>query len=208
VFGRTKTPTQAPVSDAAETLKADGKGRPTPKRREAELANRTPLIGNTASAKAVNALAQAKTKDERKAAKAAQRDAARGDRARVRQALISGDEAHLPMRDRGPVRRYARDFVDSRRWAGEYVLPVALVVAFLSIVTPKYSLITFGLLYLMIIIVIFDSGRLRGKLKREQVAKFGDKAQKSDATYGMMRSLTWRRLRMPKPQVERGQHPS
>ena len=219
VFGRTKTPAAtapaaapAPSDDSAEPSqtatgpKTTGKGRPTPKRREVEQANRRPLVGS--SAKAAGRLAQAKTKEERKAAKAAQRALIREERLRTRQALINGDESALPARDRGPVRRYARDYVDSRRWAGEFVLPVALAVLLAGMVAPQLRLLTSALLYLMIIVVVFDCGRARTGLKRELQAKFGDRFSKSDATYGMMRSLQMRRFRLPKPQVQRGQRPS
>lgn len=222
MFGRTKTPAAAATpaegshepatgpatGTAGEEARAGGKGRPTPKRRQAEQANRRPLIGSSASAQAAGRLSQAKTKEERKAAKAAQRVAIREDRLRARQALVSGDEAGLPARDRGPVRRYARDYVDSRRWAGELVLPVALVVLFAGMAAPNLRLITSALLYLMIIGVVFDCGRLRAGLKRELKAKFGEKFSKSDVTYGMMRGLQMRRFRLPKPQVQRGQRPA
>jgi DUF3043 family protein len=214
VFGRTKTPAApaAPADEspesAAEEAKTAGKGRPTPTRREAEQAKRRPLIGSSASAKAASQLSQAKTKEERKAAKAAQREALRDDRLRARQALVTGDDAGLPVRDKGPVRRYARDYIDSRRWAGEFVLPVALVVLFGGMLAPQLRLITTGLLYLMIVVVLFDVGRVRAGLRRELTAKFGDKAGKPDVRYGMMRSLQMRRFRLPKPHVQRGQHPS
>ena len=191
-----------------DSAKPEGKGRPTPKRRESEQSNRRPLIGNSASAKAASALAKATTKDERKAAKAAQREALAAERTRSRQALVTGDEAHLPLRDKGPVRRYARDYVDSRRWAGELVLPVALFVLAAGFFAPEFRLVTSALLYLMIIVVVFDCGRARKGLRRELTAKFGDKATKSDTNYGMMRSLQMRRFRLPKPQVTRGQRPS
>lgn len=194
--------------EGGETDPRTGKGRPTPKRREAEQANRRPLIGSSASAKAAQDLAKAGTKEERKAAKAAQRDAVAAERARSRQALVTGDEAHLPARDKGPVRRYARDFIDSRRWVGEYVLPVALVVLLAGMFAPQLRLITSVGLYVLIIAVVFDCGRARSRLRRELTAKFGEKATKADATYGMMRSLQMRRMRLPKPQVQRGQHPS
>jgi hypothetical protein len=221
VFGRTKTPADvSPTSKAAvdgavigavdtpEARAAAGKGKPTPKRREAEQANRRPLIGSAAATKAAQDLAKAGTKEERKAAKAAQREAVRQQRQRTQQALVTGDERQMPARDRGPVRRYARDFVDSRRWAAEFVLPFALVVVVVGLFAQQLVVITTMMLYALIIVVIFDIGRLRGRLRRELQAKFGDKATKKDVSYGMMRALQIRRMRLPKPQVTRGQHPS
>jgi hypothetical protein len=223
VFGRTKTPLEVatdPVTDGkAGDLKngsdvksggdVSGKGRPTPKRREAEQANRRPLIGSSAVVKASQDLAKAGTKEERKAAKAAQREAMGAARARQRQALANGDEAHLPARDKGPVRRYARDFVDSRRWVGEVILVPMLVVVFIGLTQPKIAVVVAPLMYLVILAVLFDFGRVRKGLKRGFTAKFGpDGFTRKDVTYGMMRTVQLRRFRLPKPQVQRGQHPS
>lgn len=55
------------------------------------------------------------TKEERKPAK--ERRAALNTR---RERMLDGDEAYLLPRDKGPVRRYARDIVDSRRSALSY----------------------------------------------------------------------------------------
>ena len=37
--------------------------------------------------------------------------------AKQREALANGDERYLPARDKGPVRRFVRDYVDSRFWS-------------------------------------------------------------------------------------------
>lgn len=42
--------------------------------------------------------------------------------ARQREAMASGDERYLPVRDKGPVRRFARDYVDSRWCVAEFFL--------------------------------------------------------------------------------------
>ena len=87
--------------------KVGGKGRPTPSRKEAEAAAR----------------ARAKVPRTRKEQAAAQR-AARGDASRkMREAIKTGDERYLPSRDRGPVRRFIRDFVDSRFSFIELMVP-------------------------------------------------------------------------------------
>jgi len=78
------------------------KGRPTPKRREAEQARRRPLVPDG--------------RGDRKALKAQ----AKVRREREYQAMITGDDRNLPPRDKGPVRRWVRDYVDARHNAGEY----------------------------------------------------------------------------------------
>ena len=86
------------------------KGRPTPKRSEATQKRQT--------------LAPIKGKENKKRA----REEAKAARIAARAAYMRGDESALPLRDRGPVKRYVRDFIDSRRSIGEYFLPIIFVV--------------------------------------------------------------------------------
>jgi hypothetical protein len=96
---------------------ADKKGRPTPKRKEAEAARK------------VSSLAPASTKAEKARAK----EAARAARIAQRAAYLRGDESALPLRDKGPVKKFVRNYVDSRRSIGEYFLPIIFFVLILSI---------------------------------------------------------------------------
>ena len=93
------------------------KGRPTPKRREAEAARRKPLVVA-----------------DRKAAKQADREERARQRAIVRQGMLEGDDRYLAPRDRGPVRAYVRDRVDGRFSVGQVMLPVLLTVLVLSLI--------------------------------------------------------------------------
>jgi hypothetical protein len=197
VFGRTKATAPQPAAPEAEPVRETGKGRPTPKRREVEAANRRPIVG-ASSAPRVGA-----SKEERKAARAARRETAQRDRLQTRQALQTGDEKHLPPRDRGPARRYARDVVDSRRNAGEYFLYFALVAVLLSFVRPT-ALISIVVLYGVMLVVIADSVLLWRKVQRGAEAKFGAAEARGTGRYAVMRSVQLRRARLPRPQVKRG----
>lgn len=203
MFGREKTsapPVGSTVerSTASERVKEGGKGRATPTRREAEQRNRRPVIGAPAPARGA-------TREERKA----QRAAAREVRQRQRIAQAAGEEKFLSPRDKGPVRRYVRDYVDARRNVGEFFLPVALiaiVIGFLN--SPSARFLSLVVLYLMVLVIIVDSVLLHRRLKRLTAAKFGDKGTAGAGTYGLMRALQLRRARMPKAQVQRGQFPT
>jgi len=206
VFGRNR------ASDAAATqttqdesaAREGGKGRPTPRRRVAEQRNRRPIGSpNRASAARPGA-----TKAEKKAARAAERAAFAAERAKTREALMTGDERHLPVRDKGPARRFVRDYVDARRNAGELFIPVALVILLSSLV-PVAVVVTASLvaLYAMVLWVVVDSVLLRRRLTRLTAERFGDKAAGA-GTYGMMRALQIRRTRLPRPQVKRGAFPA
>lgn len=203
VFGLGKKQEASAVTTSSTVEQQDraGKGRPTPTRKEAEARNRRPIVAG-------QALSATATKEERKAARAAQREAYNLERAKQRQALMTGDEKNLPVRDRGPAKRWVRDYVDARRSMGEYFLPVALVILVLSLIrNPVVALASVVLLYGMVLLVAVDCWLTYRKLKVEVEKRFGDQGLGA-ARYGMMRMLQLRRARLPRPQVARGQYPA
>lgn len=166
-----------------------GKGRPTPKRRDAERARRERI---------------AAPRDRREAARL-QRQRARAERAKVQQALMTGDERYLPPRDKGPVRRFCRDFVDSRRTLGEYLLPFFLVIFLVMMVPlPQVQLVAYYLWLVAIVVVPVDLFLLGRRLKRQLRERFPDDSHRGAVLYGVMRATQIRRLRLPKPQVKPG----
>lgn len=168
------------------------KGRPTPKRSEAQANRKTRVTA---------------PKDRKEATRVA-RQRAREDREAQRQALITGDEKGLPLRDKGPLRRFCRDFVDSRFTAAEFFLPSAVLILILSIM-PSTTLKNVSLLgwAAAIALIVLDSIRLNYLLKKQLRERFPDANLKGCTPYALMRSLQMRRLRLPKPQVARGEKP-
>ena len=200
MFGRKKDapapqPSDTDLADQAAARPADpraGKGAPTPSRREQEAARKRPLVPN-----------------DRAAAKTADREARREEQARMRRALDTGEERFLPVRDKGPQKRFARDFVDARFSLGEYVMFAALAIVVLSLAVPvtnQSQIIVFGVFWVLVIAVAIDSVFLSRRLKRSVREKFGS-VDSGVVWYGTMRSLQFRRLRLPKPQVRRGGAP-
>ena len=179
-----------------------GKGRPTPRRREAEQRNRHPVVGSPR-------LSPNATKEERKAARAAQRQAATAERAKAREAMLAGDERYLPAQHAGPARRFARDYVDSRFNVGELLLPIAGVVLLLGLLPPlaRYSVYFVPLLYVFALGVVVNGFFLARRVNRLAAERFGDSAR-GVGRYAALRSAQVRRLRMPKPKVRRGQTPA
>ncbi|MER7847799.1 DUF3043 domain-containing protein [Kitasatospora sp. NPDC096077] len=168
------------------------KGRPTPKRSEAEASRRTRVTV---------------PKDRKEASRQA-RDRMRVEREKQRQALIDGDERHLPARDKGPVRKFARDYVDSRWSLAEFFLPAAVVILVLSIVkVPALQLLSTLLFLLFFVLVILDFVRLGFGLRKQLAERFAGQNTRGTVAYGVMRTLQMRRLRLPKPQVRRGEKP-
>ena len=182
------------VNNASEAKK----GRPTPTRKEAEQARKAALQSNkiTTSTKGM----------DKKSAKKAERDAMREERVRTREALMRGDESAMPKRDRGPVRRTVRNFVDSRRTVAEYFVPVAVVVLLLGM-TRNFSLqiVVTYVWIAIIVLVVADTGYMMFKMNKKLAQEFPDKADRKGVTfYAIMRAMQIRRLRLPPPQFKAG----
>ncbi len=192
MFGRKKTLNEelAPTASADESARPGAKNRPTPKRREQEALNKRPLIVT-----------------DRKAATKQDKTARREALAKQRAGMMTGDEKYLPVRDKGPRRRFIRDTVDARWNIGEFMLPIMLIVLLLSFVRTNWALLlVFVLVYGLILVAIGDALLMWRRTRRRIEDKFGG-AEKGDAWYAIMRAFQMRRTRMPKPQVDRGQHP-
>ena len=191
VFGRKKAAEPAaPETSYAE--RPGAKNRPTPRRRDQEAARRKPLVPT-----------------DRKAAANEARVKARDARARQRAAMMTGDEANLPARDKGPVKRYIRDTVDARWNIGEFMLPVMLVVLALSFVRQTWALtLVFALVYGLIIVAVADAILMWRRTRKKIAAKFGEGAvPQGAAMYAVTRAFQMRRSRLPRPQVARGAKP-
>jgi len=168
---------------------AGTKGRPTPKRKDAIAARK------------VSSLAPASTKAEKARAK----EAARVARVANRAAYLRGDENALPIRDKGPVKRYVRNYIDTRRSIGEYFLPIIFVVLVLTLIpSPIFQIGSIIIMYSVLLISVIDGIFLGRKLKKAVLEKFPDAQVKGIAMYGWLRSTQMRRMRTPKPQINRG----
>jgi hypothetical protein len=175
------------------TTPADGsqkKGRPTPKRKEAQASTK------------ISSLAPASTKIEKKRAK----DAARLARMNQRAAYMRGDESALPLRDRGPEKKFVRNFIDSRRSIGEYFLPVVGFVLLLSLIPISiFAVAGIIVMYSVLLFSVVDGFLLSRKIKAEVAERFQGKSTKGLGLYGWLRSTQMRRMRAPKPQVKAGE---
>lgn len=168
---------------------SEGKGRPTPTRKEAE------------SKRKVSSLAPVVTKDQKRASKAL----ARQSRIAQRAAYLRGDESALPARDRGPARRYVRNFVDSRRSTGEYFLPIIFVVLVLTLIpVPAVQIGAVALMYAVLVLAVIDGFFLSRKIRKAIAIKFPGTSTKGLGMYAWLRSTQMRRLRAPHPQVKVG----
>lgn len=198
VFSRKKSSEESPVQTAPAA--ADGrKGRPTPSRREAEARHNRPLV-------------PADRKEAKRLAKAKRDEAYR----REQEALITGDERYLPLRDRGRVRRYARDWVDARWSVSEFFVPFMLVflaammaVSFIQTEIASQILVwVTGAFYGLLLVSIAEGIVVWQRLKRRVAERFpDDQIPRGTWFYIYSRMVMARRWRSPRPQVARGEFP-
>lgn len=183
-----------PRTGKAEQPAPTGKGRPTPKRSVAEK-KRAPVVAPT---------------NRRDAARLArqQRAVRRND---ARKALVSGsDERALPARDRGPVRRYVRDWVDARRTLSEFMLPAIVILWLPSIFTTgKTQQTVSAILSIVVLVLLLELIAMLVLLRRAIVRTFpeGGPGRQGALRYGGMRLAALRMFRLPKPAVRRGEEP-
>ena len=195
MFGRSKTSSAQPADAAAHPVREGAKNRPTPTRKEQEAKRRQPLVVT-----------------DRKAARDQDRLRRRESQLRMREAMQTGDDRYLPPRDKGPVKRFIRDYVDARRNVGEFLLPVMVLVLAMTFLTrqfPALYLLIFLLTYGVIAVGIIDAWLMWRGLKRRLVEKFGAGGiPKGSVMYAVMRAMQMRRTRQPRPQTTRGSYPT
>jgi hypothetical protein len=205
--GETADTAVAPV--AAESVRVAGgtagKGRPTPKRREAEGRRRGPAPAPPKTQREASKFAKAN-----RPPKEQQREQRRREAEQRRAGMARGDDKYLPPRDRGPVRGYIRDVVDSRPHLIGLFMPLALVVV-ASVLVPSpavqqyMSLFSLAMLMVMIAEGVYlgltTTRKVRERFPNEEVGALGT------GWYAFTRASQPRKLRMPKPRVQRGANP-
>jgi hypothetical protein len=175
-----------------------GKGAPTPKRRDAEARKRGPVApAPTTTREAMRRARQSKpSKDERRAANAERRER-----------MMAGEDKYLMPRDRGPVKAYVRDVVDSRRNLLGLFMPLAIVV-FVALLVPNPVLQNYATLLCLVMLVFmilegFINGRRVARMARERFPKEIIKGA-SIGWYAFVRASQIRKLRVPKPRLKPG----
>lgn len=196
MFGRKKQSVEEPDASHSDVRQHEyregAKNRPTPKRKDQEAARKRPLV-----------------ESDRKRAKQRAREERRKAASIQHQAMLTGDDRHLPARDRGPVRRFIRDYVDARWNLGEWLLPIMLITLVVSYARPNQWTLSFTfMLYLLVLFAIGDSLLTWRRIKKLLLTRHEPSEISGGGFYTFMRSFQLRRWRMPRPQVKRGEFPS
>jgi Protein of unknown function (DUF3043) len=195
-------------STAAQARTTAPKGKPTPKRSEAARRRGpvapAPMTAAEARRRRKEIGGPKLTRDERKS----ERLARRADMSERREKMMAGEDAYLLPRDKGPVRRFVRDVVDARRNVLGLFMPAALGLIFVMLAMPSLTvqrLLSPAMLVLVVIMVIdgFIVGRKVNRLVDE---KFPDNTESGWKLgfYAASRASQLRRMRAPRPQVNRG----
>jgi hypothetical protein len=169
------------------------KGRPTPKRSEAERRRYQPITG----ARPAPAAQRPRTPEEKQKA--------RNERVRRMESMKRGEEWALNPRDRGPVKALARDYVDSKRRVSEYYMYVllVLVVALFSRNKSVQDYIS-PLILVLVVALAFDAMLIRRGLAKLVAERLPGQSTRGMTTYAVMRALQIRRFRIPAPRVKPG----
>jgi hypothetical protein len=194
--------TAAPEAPAKEKPPAQaGKGRPTPKRSQAEANRYRSITGSTTSGRGRAAATPGRKATPEEKARA------REDRTKQLTAARRGEDWALGPRDRGPVKKLARDYVDAHRRPSEFYM-YALIVLVIALVGGRssHAISSYMQIVLLAIIVIIavDAIFLRRTITRLAAERLPGESTRGLAMYSIMRALQLRRFRTPAPRVKPG----
>ena len=176
----TAAPQPEPVTPA-HIAPGSKKDRPTPTRKEAEAARRQ-RVNRSLS---------------KKEARAASTQQNRAERLRV-----------MSARERTPEKALMRDYIDSRRNLGEYLLPSVVVILAITVLGQYWRSVTLYstmAMYVFILAVFVDGYLMWRGFKRVLAKRLLGTSPKGLLMYGMTRSTQIRRFRMPPPRIKRGE---
>jgi hypothetical protein len=177
-----------------------GKGRPTPKRSQAERNRYKSITGSTTSGRGTRTGTGPKgklTPDDKARARA--------ERIRKTEAMRRGEDWALGPRDRGPIRKLARDYVDAHRRPSNYYMYVLLVLL-VALLSRNATLNTYvsPLVLVLIVVVVVDAYLIRRALFKLAAERYPGEPTRGMTTYAVMRALQIRRFRMPAPRLKPG----
>jgi DUF3043 family protein len=182
---------QGPADEPEETGPARpgltaAKGRPTPKRSEAEKNRRGPYSAPT----------------DRKSAGPRNKQRDRADRNSRMAAMRRGEDWALPRKDQGPVKALARDVVDSRRGISEYYLyGIVVLVAALFIPGLRQNFVVDYVILIILAVIIIEGWYVSNKVIRMAKERYPGQSIRGIRVYTALRGTQIRKMRVPAPRV-------
>ena len=194
---------QTPEAPAKSRPAAEaGKGRPTPKRSEAESNRYRTLTGSTTSGRG-----PVKAPDPRRKLTPEEKSKAREDRAKQMQAMRRGEDWALGPRDRGPAKKLARDYVDAHRRPMEFYMYALIVLIFALFAGRSSSAINSYMqdfLIAIIVVIAVDAYLLRRSVIKLVNERLPNESTRGLGFYSIMRGLQLRRFRTPATRLKPG----
>ncbi|KZE98783.1 MAG: DUF3043 domain-containing protein [Rhodococcus sp. (in: high G+C Gram-positive bacteria)] len=195
---------ESSTTNQASSTEAVGKGRPTPKRRESEARRRGPVAPPPMTGKEARERRKANkgSKTDRKQASAERRAASADRRAR----MLAGEDKYLLPRDKGPVRAFARDLVDARRNLVGLFMPLALLLIFALFLSPAVQAFVTLAMFVMMLFMVIEGVFIGRQINNRVRERFPDTADGGFKLgwYAFVRASQLRKMRAPKPRVDRG----
>jgi hypothetical protein len=118
-----------------------------------------------------------------------------------------GEDWALGPRDRGPVKKLARDFVDAHRRPSEFYM-YALIVLVIALVGGRSNNVISNYMQIVLVaivaIVAVDAFFLRRSVLRLAGERLPGESTRGLAFYAIMRALQLRRFRTPAPRLKPG----
>ncbi|HEV3360089.1 MAG TPA: DUF3043 domain-containing protein [Pseudonocardiaceae bacterium] len=190
------------VEEEATTSRAitPKKGRPTPKRREAEGRRRGPLPPPPKTQREASKR-NAVTKEERKALR---QERLRGQ--------AEGDPRHVLPKDRGPVRAFIRDEVDAHRHMVGLFMPLVAIVLVITVglsSRPDLQVYSTPILLALLIVMVGEGLWISRRVIKRVRAAYPEAPDRSFGIgwYAVQRAMTIRKLRLPKARLKPGEEP-
>jgi hypothetical protein len=169
-----------------QTQGSTGKGRPTPKRSEAQR-RRGPVAPPPTNRREAAKQLRAQQADNRK---------------RMREGSLRGDESAMLKRDQGPVRRLVRDVVDGRRTLGWILMPIAVVVVAAGLFNNvQLQALTFAVWLASFAAVAIDMVFVSIDIRKAVRTAFPSESTRGHIAYGLLRTTVIRRWRVPRPRL-------
>jgi hypothetical protein len=131
-------------------------------------------------------------------------------RAEQRAGMMAGDERYLLPRDKGPERALTRDIIDSRFTIGTWFFSFAILLFLGSTlaraIPPTVLLVLNAVWALLGLAVIVDSFLITRRIRREVLSRYPKTTQRMGGLYiyAIMRAVTYRRMRIPRPRLKIG----
>jgi hypothetical protein len=167
-----------------DTETPNGKGRPTPKRKDAQAQRKANVTAPR----------------DKKEARARDRE----DRAQAYERMKAGDERYFPARDRGAARAFARNWIDGRRNVAQFFWPAIITGLVLLFLPGTRSIATLVLLVFYVVVAADSAVSLLG-LRRQLAKRFSDDPGRRGAlSYAFGRSMQSNKRKVPPPTVSTG----